>query len=244
MFTQMAATGLDFISGTHDDMIVGNVFTEIGGNGISVGKFTADETTEYHIPYNPADKNEICTRDTVKNNYIHNVATEFQGASGIAGGYPRNIDIEHNEVAGANFTAIILGYGLTTSVNAMASNKINYNNIHDVLNVLGGGAAIITISNQSPASEMYYNYFHDFAMSQWADFSTESIFLDDGTVGYDVAHNVMDSPQAFLRSSNAGANTSDDNGPNPDGAQNTMAVAGIEPSYSDIKNLTIPTATF
>ena len=244
MFTQMAATGLDFISGTHDDRIIGNVFTEIGGNGISVGKFTADETTEFHVPYNPSDTNEICTNDTIKNNYIHHVTTEFQGASGIAGGYPRNVDIEHNEVAGANFTAIILGYGLTTSVNAMASNKIDYNNIHDVLNVLGGGAAIITISNQSPASEMHYNYFHDFAMSQWADFSTESIFLDDGTVGYDVAHNVMDSPQAFLRSPNAGANTSDDNGPNPNGAQNTMAVAGIEPSYSDIKNLTIPLATF
>ena len=69
-------------------------------------------------------------------------------------------------------------------------------------------------------------------------------FLDDGTVGYDVAHNVMDSPQAFLRSLNAGANTSDDNGPNPAGVQNTIAVAGIEPSYSDIKNLTIPAATF
>jgi hypothetical protein len=244
MFTQMAATGLDFASGTHDDKIIGNVFTEIGGNGMSVGKFTVDETTEFHVPYNPADKNEICTNETIKNNYVHNVTTEFQGASGIAGGYPRNIDIEHNEVEGANFTAIILGYGLTTSANAMASNKINYNNIHHVLAVLGGGAAIIAISNQSPASEMQYNYFHDFAMSQWADFSTESIFLNDGTVGYNVAHNVMDSPQAFLLSPNAGANTSDDNGPNPNGAQNTMAVAGIEPSYSDIKNLTIPVATF
>ena len=245
MFAQMAATGLDFISGTHDDMIVGNVFTEIGGNGISIGKFTVDETTDYHVPYNPADKNEICTSDTIKNNYIHNVTTEFQGASGIAGGYPRNVDIEHNEVEGANFTAIIVGYGLTTSANAMAGNRIDYNNIHHVLNVLGGGAAIITISNQSPSSELHYNYFYDFAMSQWADYSTESIFLDDGTVGYDVAHNVMDSPQAFLASTLAGTNTvSKDNGPDADGAQNTMAVAGIEPSYSDIKNLTIPTAAF
>ena len=61
IFTQMAATGLDFISGTHDDMIIGNVFTDIGGSGISIGKFTASDTTEYHIPYNPTDKNEICT---------------------------------------------------------------------------------------------------------------------------------------------------------------------------------------
>ena len=244
MFTQLAATGLDFISGTHDDLIIGNVFTDIGGNGISVGKFTADEMAEFHIPYNPADKNEICANDTIKNNYIHHVTTEFQGASGIAGGYPRNLAIEHNEVAWVNFTAVILGYGLTASTNAMANNKINYNEIHHVLNVLGGGAAIITISNQAPASEAQYNYFHDFAMSQWADFPVESIFLDDGTVGYTVAHNVTINAPGLLVSPNAGANTVTDNGTNPIGAQNTMAVAGIEPGYADIKNLTVPTATF
>ncbi|HEX7671612.1 MAG TPA: hypothetical protein VF395_18590, partial [Polyangiaceae bacterium] len=102
MFAQMAATGLDLISGTHDDLIIGNVFEDIGGSGISVGKFTASDTTEYHIPYNPGDQNEICTHDTIKDNYIDNVTTEIQGACGIAAGYPRNIDIEHNEIAQAN----------------------------------------------------------------------------------------------------------------------------------------------
>ena len=95
----MGATGLDFISGTHDDMIIGNVITDIAGNGISIGKFVASETTEYHVPYNPTDKNEICTNDTIKDNYIHHVTTEFQGAIGIAAGYPKQLDIEHNEVA-------------------------------------------------------------------------------------------------------------------------------------------------
>jgi hypothetical protein len=50
IFTQMGATGLDFVSGTHDDMIIGNVVTEIAGNGISIGKFAASDTTEYHVP--------------------------------------------------------------------------------------------------------------------------------------------------------------------------------------------------
>jgi hypothetical protein len=49
----------------------------------------------------------------------------------------------------------------------------------------------------------------------------------------------------LLVSPNAGTNVvADDNGANPSGAQNTMGVAGIEPSYADIKNLTIPSATF
>jgi len=65
IFTQMGATGLDFISGTHDDMIIGNVVTDIAGNGISIGKFTASDTTEYHVPYNPSDKNETRSRTPI-----------------------------------------------------------------------------------------------------------------------------------------------------------------------------------
>ena len=59
----------------------------------------ADERTEYHVPYNPTDKNEICTSDTIKNNYIDHVTTEIQGACGIAAGYPAHLTIEHNEVS-------------------------------------------------------------------------------------------------------------------------------------------------
>lgn len=244
VFAHMAATGLDLVSGTHDDVIIGNVFTQIGGNGISVGKFTADETTEYHIPYNPADLNEICTNDAIKDNYITNVATEFQGACGIACGYPRGIAIEHNEVAWTSFTGISVGFGWTTSVNAMASNRINYNNIHHVASILAGGAAITTLSNQRPASEIQYNYLHDFGTPPWADYSVVGVYLDEGTTGYTVAHNVMINTPGLLISARAGSNTVSDNGALPDDAQTTMATAGIEAAYADIKTLAVPLASF
>ena len=191
IFTQMGATGLDFISGTHDDMIIGNVVTEIAGNGISIGKFAASDTTEYHIPYNPTDKNEICTNDTIKDNYIHHVTTEFQGGTGIAAGYPKQIDIEHNEVAYTNYTAISVGYGWTSSVNAMATNKINNNDIHHAVQILADGAGIYTLSNQQPNSQMQYNYLHDYQTSQWADYGSLGIYLDEQTSGYTIAHNAM-----------------------------------------------------
>jgi hypothetical protein len=244
LFAQMAATGLDLVSGAHDDLIIGNVFTQIGGSGISVGKFTADPATEYHIPYNPADRNEICTNDVIKNNYVHDVTTEIFGACGIACGYPQDIDIEHNEVTGTNFTGISVGYGWTTSTNAMTNNKINYNNIYDVANILAGGAGISTQSNQGPASEMQYNYLHDFGPTPWADYAALGLYLDEGTTGYTVAHNVMVNTPGALFALTAGANTLTDNGADPAGAQETIASAGIEPSFADIKNLTIPVATF
>ena len=49
-FTQMAATGLDMVSGTNDDVVEGSVFYELGANGIMLGKFSQDSTTEIHIP--------------------------------------------------------------------------------------------------------------------------------------------------------------------------------------------------
>jgi hypothetical protein len=241
-FTQMGATSLDFISGTNNDTIIGNIVTDIAGNGISIGKFTADDTTEYHIPYNPSDKNEICTSDTIKDNYIHNVTTEFQGGTGIAGGYPRQVDIEHNEVAYANYTGISVGYGWTSSVNAMSNNYINYNNVHHVTQILADGAALYTLSNQQPASQMQYNYLHDYSTSQWADYGDNGIYLDEQTSGYTVAHNAMVNAPANVVQNQTGTNTiTDTPASNP---TSVNAVAGIEASYADIKTTTIPVPSF
>jgi hypothetical protein len=237
MFTQMAATGLDLVSGTHDDLIVGNVFKDIGGSGMSIGKFTASESTEFHIPYDPSDKNEICTNDTIKDNFITNVTTEIQGACGVAAGYPRNLDIEHNEIAQANYSGISVGYGWSTAANAMQSNKINYNDVHHIANILADGAAVYTLSNQSPASEMQYNYVHDFSQSQWADYQIGGLYLDEGTTGYTVAHNVFVNAPTSIFQNKTGANTVTDNGGS---SQMTIAGAGIEAKYADIKTMTMP----
>lgn len=245
LFTQMAATGLDLISGTHDNAIIGNVFTDIGGSGISVGKFTANETTEYHIPYNPTDANEICTNDTVKDNYVHDVTTEIQGGCGIVGGYPRGIHIEHNEVAYVNYSGISVGYGWTGAANAMSNNIIQYNDVHHVTQILADGSSIYTLSNQGPASKIEYNYVHDFGQSKWADFCcVHGLYLDEGSTGFSVAHNLLSNSPTDVFQNRNGSNTVDDNSGNPSGAANTKATAGIEPAYADIKTRTAPIPTF
>lgn len=244
LFTQMAATGLDFVSGTHDDTIIGNAFTDIGGSGISIGKFTASDTTEYHVPYDPSDKNEICTRDTIKDNYIDNVTTEIQGACGIAAGYPADLDLEHNEVGYTNYTGISVGFGWTSSPNAMTNNTINYNNVHHVVQILADGASIYTLSNQQPMSSLQYNYVHDYATSTWADYGSNGLYMDEQTSGYTVAHNVMRNAPTNVAQNQNGTNSVMDNGPNPSMAASTVMNAGIEPAYGDIKTMTLPPLTF
>jgi hypothetical protein len=241
MFAQMAATGLDFISGTHDDLIIGNVFTDIGGNGVSVGKFVADETTEFHVAYNPTDKNEICTNDTIKDNYINNVTTEIQGACGIACGYPKQIDIEHNEVAVANYTGISVGFGWTATANAMTGNKINYNNIHNISNILADGSAIYTLSNQGTGSQIEYNYIHDFSQATWADYQIGGLYLDEQTSGYTVSNNVsVNAPTSILQNKNGSNSVS----ALLTSGSSIISAAGIEAAYADIKTMTMPVPVF
>ena len=233
------------ISGTHDNAIIGNVFTDIGGSGISVGKFTANDTTEVHIAYNPVDTNEICTNDTVKDNYVHDVTTEIEGGCGIIAGYPRGLDIEHNEVAYVNYSGISVGYGWTGSANAMSNNVIQYNDVHHVTQILADGSSIYTLSNQGPASQIQYNYVHDFGQSKWADFCcVHGLYLDEGSTGFTVEHNLMSNSPTDVFQNRTGANTVNDNSGNPSGAANTKATAGIEAAYADIKTRTAPFRPF
>ena len=241
IFTQMAATGLDFTSGTNDTRIEGNVFTEIGGSSISVGKFAPDSLTEIHKGYNPSDKDEICTRDTVKNNYVHNTTNEIQGGVPILGGYPRYIVIEHNEVSYANYSGISVGFGWTTNETAMDGNKINYNEIHHIARLLCDGAAIYTLSNQGKNGQIMYNYSHDINGSDWADYWTCPIYQDEGTSGFEIAYNVAVNAPKGTACNACGQNYAHDN----DGFdQKVVNNAGIEQKYKSIKNKDIPLPNF
>jgi hypothetical protein len=91
---------------------------------------------------------------------------------------------------------------------------------------------------------MNYNYLHDFGQSSWADYGAAGLYLDEGTTGYTVAHNVMVNAPGSAISPSAGTNTLTDNGAAPSGAEDTMASAGLEPGYVDIKTMTIPSAAF
>jgi hypothetical protein len=238
VFARMGATGLDLNYGTHDDMIIGNVFTDIAGNGVSVAKFTQDTTVEYHVAYTPSDTNERCVHDTIRDNYIYNVTTEMYGGCGIACGYPRMINIVHNEVCYTSYTAISVGYGWTSTVNPMSNNHIDSNDIHHFALMLGDAGGIYTLSNQQPSSTMWYNYLHDYFPVAWADNGINGIYLDEQTSGYSVIGNVFVNAvgDQTVHRNQAPNNTESNNaGTSP----TTIANAGIEAAYRDIKNFNL-----
>lgn len=243
VFSQIAATGLDFVSGTNDDMIQGNAFFEIGAAGIMLGKFYQDSTTEIHIAYNPSDKEEISTRDTVKNNLITNVTNEHQGAVGIGAGYPRYVVIEHNEVSYTYYSGISIGFGWTKEQTAMTNNHVNWNEIHHISRLLCDSGPIYTLSNQGTGSEIQHNYIHDNSTSKWADYWNVPIYLDEGSSGFTVKENVFKNSPGGVGQNQAGQNTIQQSGDYY--SEDVVNNAGIEKAFRYIRDIKeIPLADF
>ena len=234
VFSQIAATGLDFVSGTNDDLIQGNAFFEVGAAGIMLGKFAPDSLSEIHEGYNPSDKEEISTRDTIKNN---------QGAVGIGAGYPRYVVIEHNEVSYTYYSGISVGFGWTKKETAMTNNHINWNNIHHIARLLCDSGPIYTLSNQGTGSEIQHNYIHDNGTSKWADYWNVPIYLDEGSSGFTVKENVFKNSPAGVGTNQAGTNILQQ--PNDYYNAEVIANAGIEKEFQYIRNIKeIPVADF
>ena len=242
-FTQMAATGLDFVSGTNDDVIEGNVFYEIGAAGIMLGKFYQDSTTEIHIPYNPSDKDEISTRDTIRNNLITNVTNEHQGAVGIGAGYPRYVVIENNEISYTYNSGISVGFGWTKSETAMTNNHINKNNIHHISRLLCDSGPIYTLSNQGTGSEIKENYLHDYGASKWSDYWVLPIYLDEGSSGFTVENNSYKNSPSGVGQNQPGQFTQRNNGGY---IESVAAAAGLQGEFKNLadKISNIPLADF
>jgi hypothetical protein len=230
-FEHMAAAGLDFQSGTHDDMIEGCVFRDLGGNGIQIGKF-ADPGMETHVAYNPADTDEICTRETIANNLVTDCGTEDWGGVGIIAGYVRQTAIQHNEISHLPYTGISLGWGWTKLTNCLSDNVIYANHIHHVAERLGDTAGIYTLSAQ-PGTVVRENAIHDIVLSPYVPDPNHwfYLYLDEGSSFITVRDNWCPA-EKFLKNANGPGNVWENNGPLV--SEPIKNAAGLETSFRDL----------
>jgi hypothetical protein len=231
-FEHLASAGLDFVSGTHDDVIEGCVFRDIGGNGIQIGSFQDGHGVEAHIPYNPADEREICTRERIANNLVTDCTNEDWGCVGIAVGYSRDIVIEHNEINNLSYSGISVGWGWTSKPNVMRNNKIHANHIHNVVQRLADAGGIYTLSPQ-PNTVISENYIHDISPGQWAHNRGLwfYVYLDEGSNFMTIRDNWC-TEEKFSKHENGPNNKWDRNGPTV--AKSIQDNAGLETPFRDL----------
>jgi hypothetical protein len=212
VFEHLGSAGLDFVYGTHHDRVEGCVLKDIAGNGMQIGRF-ADPGMETHLPYDPADEREICTHQWIVNNRITDVSNEDWGCVGIAAGYVRDINIEHNEISEVSYTGISLGWGWTKTVNCMKNNRVHANYIHGYAKHMYDVAGIYTLSVQSKSDitenrvERIYKppYAHD--PEHWF-----YLYTDEGSSFITVRDNWCPE-EKFLQNANGPGNTWENNGP-------------------------------
>lgn len=188
-FEHLSSTGLDFHRGTNHNEVKGNLFKDIGGNGISLGVFS-DEAFEAHLPLQVKDEREICSNELIGDNLITNVANEDWGCVGIAAGFVKNLTVEHNEISDVSYSGISLGWGWTNTENVMRNNKILANKIHHYAKHLHDVAGIYTLSSQ-PDSHIEENYIDKVYFSPYAHdpFLWLYLYTDEGTQHFTVKNN-------------------------------------------------------
>lgn len=250
-FRNMGSVGLDVYTGTNHVTVEGNVFRDIAGNGMQVGKFT-EKGTVIAVTYNPSDPREYCEEIRIANNYIFKTAQDYYCGNGIAAGYIRFSTIAHNEIKDLPYTGISLGWGWTKNPCALTDNNIEYNRIYDVMKLLCDGGGIYTLG-YSPNSYIRYNFIQGIVKSTWATTSYTTtyplacVYFDQGSKGYTIEQNVLRNAHNnnYI---NDGLGTAGDNikGTNYQSNATIEANAGIEPAFRDIKKnddwvLSVPT---
>ncbi|MES2240730.1 MAG: L-rhamnose mutarotase [Bacteroidota bacterium] len=203
-FEHLSSTGLDFNKGTNNNRIQGNVFKDIGGNGMALGVFS-EEPFEAHLPLQVKDDREVCSNELVADNVITNVANEDWGCLGIAAGFVKNLTIEHNEISDVAYSGISMGWGWTHTDNVMRNNKIIGNKIHHYAKHLHDVAGIYTLSSQ-PESRIEENYIDKVYLSPYAHdpFLWLYLYTDEGSQNFTIKNNWLPI-QKILKNNNGPA---------------------------------------
>jgi hypothetical protein len=227
-FQHMAATGLDFISGTHNNRVEACIISDIGGTGLQMG-FFGSPVFEAHVPYNPSDKREVCHHITISNNVITDCTNEDWGCVGISVGYAHDIAIEHNEVSHLNYSGICMGWGWTKTRSCMKNNKVHANHIHHFANNMYDVGGVYTLSAQ-PNSVISENSIHHLEKAPYAHIPEhyQYIYFDEGSSYLKAIDNWTEKDKFFSNTPGPG-NEWINNGPQV--SEEIKNRAGLEPKY-------------
>lgn len=232
-FEHLGSTGLDYEQATHGGVIRGCLFRDIAGNGLLVGSFSP-AAHETHLPYDPADRREVCTHQQIDNCYFTEIGNEDWGCLAIAAGYVSDINVEHNEISEVPYSGISLGWGWTQTVNCMRNNRVHANLIHHYAKHMYDVAGIYTLGSQ-PKSYVTENCVHSIYTPGYVHDPNHWFYLytDEGSSFITVRDNWTEG-EKYLQNANGPGNVWENNGPKVDTAIRERA--GLKAEYRDLRN--------
>ena len=233
-FEHLGSTGLDYEEAVQGGVVRGCLFRDIAGNGLLVGSFSP-AAHETHLPYDPADRREVCTQQQINNCYFTEIGNEDWGCLAIAAGYVGDINIEHNEISEVPYSGISLGWGWTQTVNCMRNNRVHANLIHHYAKHMYDVAGIYTLGSQ-PKSYVTENCVHSIYKPGYVHDPNHWFYLytDEGSSFITVRDNWTEG-EKYLQNANGPGNVWENNGPKVDSV--IRGRAGLEAGYKDLLNI-------
>ena len=233
-FEHLGSTGLDYEEAVQGGVVRGCLFHDIAGNGLLVGSFSP-AAHETHLPYDPADRREICTQQQINNCYFTEIGNEDWGCLAIAAGYVGDVNIEHNEISEVPYSGISLGWGWTQTVNCMRNNRVHANLIHHYAKHMYDVAGIYTLGSQ-PKSYVTENCVHSIYKPGYVHDPNHWFYLytDEGSSFITVCDNWTEG-EKYLQNANGPGNVWENNGPKVDSVIRERA--GLEAGYKDLLNI-------
>ena len=233
-FEHLGSTGLDYEEAVQGGVVRGCLFHDIAGNGLLVGSFSP-AAHETHLPYDPADRREVCTQQHINNCYFTEIGNEDWGCLAIAAGYVGDVNIEHNEISEVPYSGISLGWGWTQTVNCMRNNRVHANLIHHYAKHMYDVAGIYTLGSQ-PKSYVTENCVHSIYKPGYVHDPNHWFYLytDEGSSFITVRDNWTEG-EKYLQNANGPGNVWENNGPKVDSVIRERA--GVEAAYKDLLNI-------
>ena len=233
-FEHLGSTGLDYEEAVQGGVVRGCLFLDIAGNGLLVGSFSP-AAHETHLPYDPADRREVCTQQHINNCYFTEIGNEDWGCLAIAAGYVGDVNIEHNEISEVPYSGISLGWGWTQTVNCMRNNRVHANLIHHYAKHMYDVAGIYTLGSQ-PKSYVTENCVHSIYKPGYVHDPNHWFYLytDEGSSFITVRDNWTEG-EKYLQNANGPGNVWENNGPKVD--NDVRERAGLEAGYKDLLNI-------
>ena len=220
-FEHLGSTGLDYEEAVQGGVVRGCLFRDIAGNGLLVGSFSP-AAHETHLPYDPADRREVCTQQHINNCYFTEIGNEDWGCLAIAAGYVGDVNIEHNEISEVPYSGISLGWGWTQTVNCMRNNRVHANLIHHYAKHMYDVAGIYTLGSQ-PKSYVTENCVHSIYKPGYVHDPNHWFYLCSSDL------------EKYLQNANGPGNVWENNGPKMDSVIRERA--GVEAAYKDLLNI-------
>ena len=161
-FRHLGAAALDFGTGSQNNRISNNVFSDISSAGIQLGGVGAED----HHPTSPAN---LTHDNTIANNLIEYTGREYYDAAAIYIGFTTRSVVEHNDIEHVPWAGIAIGWGwglldpggfaglpkatpyewgVFTEPSAARGNRIEHNHIQYYLEKLWDGGAIYSTGFQ------------------------------------------------------------------------------------------------